>query len=89
MVTRFATVRNEYGIHCRPSSVIAREAMSYPGTITVRTATGQANAKSVLEMVSLAAGPGEQVTISVKGPDEEATAHRFVGLFETHFEFSK
>jgi phosphocarrier protein len=89
MVTRSATVRNEYGIHCRPASLIAREALSYPGAIAVRTASGQANAKSVLEMVSLAAGCGEQVAISVKGPDEEAVVQRFVALFETHFEFSK
>jgi len=89
MVTRSATVQNEYGIHCRPSTLIAIEARSYPGTITVSTPTGKADAKSVIEMVSLAAGHGESVTITVKGPDEEAVAQRFVSLFEKHFDFEK
>ncbi len=89
MVTRSATVRNQFGIHCRPSCLIAKEAMGYPGTITVRTDAGQADAKSVLEMGSLGVGPGTRVTILVKGPDEDAVAARFVELFERQFEFER
>jgi len=89
MVTQSATVRNEFGIHCRPSSLIAREAMDYPGSITVRSDSGDANAKSILELVGLAVGRGQRVRISVTGPDEEAVARHFAELFEQHFDFAR
>lgn len=89
MVTLSATVRNEFGIHCRPSSIIAREAMDYPGSITVRTDGGDANAKSILDLVGLAVGRGQRVRVSVAGPDEEAVAQRFAALFEQQFDFAR
>ena len=61
--------------------------MDYPGSISVRTDTGGANAKSILELVGLAIGHGQQVRISVAGPDEEAVARHFAAMFEQHFDF--
>ena len=89
MVILSATVRNEYGIHVRPSAEIAKEAQLYPGTITVRDEVGQANAKSILELIGLALGHGHTVTIAVDGPDAAAVAERFVALFEKQFEFTR
>lgn len=89
MVTLSATVCNEFGIHCRPSSLIAREAMDYAGSITVRTDRGVANARSILELVGLAVGRGQRVRITVAGPDEEAVALHFAALFEQHFDFAR
>ena len=88
MITRAATVQNAWGIHCRPSSLIAQEARLYEGTITVHRGTCHANARSVLELVGLALGPGHGISITVEGPDEVAMAERFVALFEKHFDFS-
>jgi phosphotransferase system HPr (HPr) family protein len=87
MVTLSATVGNELGIHARPSLLIARAALEYAGSITVHSDDGVANAKSVLELLGLAAGPGRRLEITVSGPDEAAVARRFVGLFEQHYDF--
>jgi len=89
MVTLTATVRNEYGIHCRPSLLIAQEAKDYPGSITVRDGSNVANAKSVLELMSLAICCDHHLSISVEGPDEDAIAHRFAALFEKRFDFPR
>lgn len=89
MVTLSAKVRNEFGIHCRPSLLIAQEARNYTGSVTVRDGTGVANAKSVLELMSLAICCDHTVSVSVDGPDEEAVARRFVSLFEQHFDFPR
>ena len=69
--------------------MIAREAMDYSGSITVRTDSGNANAKSILELVGLAVGRGQRVRITVTGPDEEAVARHFAALFEQHFDFAR
>ena len=90
MVTTNATVKNEYGIHCRPSAVIAQAMKGYEGTVTVRTEDGrEARADSVLSLVGLAARCGDTVTLEVSGPDEEAACQRLVELFETSFDFPR
>ena len=86
-----ATIRNEYGIHCRPSAVIAREAQAYAGTIEVwrEGADSKIDAKSILMIVGLGIRCGETVTIAVTGPDEASMCQRMVELFETDYDFSK
>ncbi len=90
MVSKNATITNEYGIHCRPSAVIAKEAQGYPGTIEVRSASNRrADAKSLLTLVGLGARCGDTLTISVSGPDEETMCAKMVDLFETGFDFPR
>lgn len=90
MKTGQATVINQYGIHCRPSTVIAKAAQLYQGTVTVRTPTGkEVEATSVLSLVSLGLTPGATVTIRVSGPDEDVMCARMVELFSTDFDFSR
>lgn len=85
-----ATVRNEFGIHCRPSAVIAQEVRSYPGRITVRTSDGrEADPRRLLELISLGIHCGESVSIEVDGPDEDRVCARLVELFETNFDFPR
>ena len=91
MTAMEATVKNEYGIHCRPSAVIAKEAQSYAGAIEVvsKSNGAKADAKSILLLVGLGVKCNETVVITVSGPDEEAMARHMVELFETSFDFSR
>ena len=87
MIRAQATVRNERGIHCRPSTVIAKALKSYPGDVRVFGEEGQCNPRSVMEIMTLALEPGNSVWIEVDGPDEGTFCDRAVELFETHFDF--
>ncbi len=89
MVTKKATIKNGYGIHCRPSTVIAKEAMEYKGIIEVKLNHRKAKLGSILELLALGIRCGNLVEISVTGPDEEATANQFVELFERDFDFKR
>ena len=90
MTTAYATVRNEYGIHCRPSAVIVKECQSYPGTIRVETELGdEGDAKNLMALMGLGISCGTDVTIKVEGPDEEAMAQKMVELFERNFDFPR
>lgn len=89
MVSKQATVRNAYGIHCRPAAVIAGEARDYEGTIRVRGDGEEVDVKSVLALVGLAAVCGQTLEITVDGPDEATVCERFVELFETNFDFER
>lgn len=90
MVVRQATVKNGYGIHCRPSSVIAKAAQQYAGEILVQGPDGhEADARSVLALMGLGIHCGDRVTLRVKGPDEEAVCADFVGWFEKKYDFER
>ena len=90
MITAQATVRNEYGIHCRPSAVIVKESQKYLGKIEILNGDGQvADAKSMLALIGLGLACGSTVTIRIEGPDEEAACRRLIELFETEFDFPR
>lgn len=87
METRTATIQNAQGIHCRPSAVIVKAFMNYPGRILLRNRNGACDVSSVMQLLSLELRQGSQVTVEVEGEDESATADRLVELLETHFDF--
>ncbi len=87
MVEVKAVIKNEAGIHCRPTAVLTRAAAGYAGTITVSAPAGTCQLGSALELMVLGLEHGTKITLQVEGPDEAATAAKFKELFETEFDF--
>lgn len=66
------TVRNEHGLHARPSAVLVNEVKKFNATITVENLTrgGEAiNAKSLMKIVALGATLGHRLRFSAIGDD--------------------
>ena len=90
MVTAKGTVKNKYGIHCRPSGVISKAVKEYGGTIEIVNGEGKVgNPRSVLSMLGLCLACGDGFTVNVTGPDEEAMCSRLVQLLESEYEYQK
>jgi phosphocarrier protein HPr len=87
MITKQAIIRNEAGIHCRPSAVIVREFESYAGEIQVRTKDGSVDCRSVMGLLTLGLEQNMHVTVQVEGPDEETVCRKLVELLETEYDF--
>jgi phosphocarrier protein HPr len=87
MVELPAIVRNSAGIHCRPSAVIIKEAMNYPGIIRVTANSNDSDLRSVMSLLAMGLHQGTDLTIRVSGPDEETFCRKLVTLFQTHFDF--
>lgn len=87
MCEREATVRNAHGIHCRPSAVIAQAAQKHAATITLSGDGSQADAKQIIQLISLGLSCGATVTVQAEGTDEEAACATVVDLLETAFDF--
>lgn len=87
MVELPAIVCNSAGIHCRPSAVIIKEVMNYPGVIHVTANSRESDLRSVMSLLALGLHQGADLTIQVSGPDEQAFCQKLVGLFQTHFDF--
>lgn len=67
---------NKRGLHARASRKLAELALSYDSTrISVRHDGEEADARSLMDLMMLGAGIGEQVEIEARGPQaEEALA---------------
>lgn len=87
MVEAKATIRNEAGIHCRPSAVLVKEGSSYPGKICVTAESGTCDLTSALELIMLGLEPETEISIQVTGPDEADYCQKLVELFESHFDY--
>ncbi len=83
-----AVIRNNAGIHCRPSAVIVKEARGFNAEIVVRSSRGDtANPSSAIELLALGLDQGSEIEIQAKGPDAEPCCRRLAELFETQYDF--
>ncbi|MGQ0531086.1 MAG: HPr family phosphocarrier protein [Caulobacteraceae bacterium] len=75
-VTRTLQITNRKGLHARASRKLAELALSYESTrISVRREADEADARSLMDLMMLGAGVGDEVEIEVRGPQaEEAMA---------------
>ena len=87
MVEVKAVIKNEAGIHCRPTALLTQAAAKYDGTITVTAPSGTCRLGSALELMMLGLEQGAQITIQAEGADEASAAAKFKELFETEFDF--
>ncbi len=70
-VTGEVRIHSQFGLHARPAAQLVKLAQQYSCEIRLKTASGEADAKSILDILSLAAGPGVKIRIHADGADEK------------------
>lgn len=85
MVTFQVTVEAEAGLHARPASVLVNKANSFKSKITITKGDKKAEAKSILNIMTLGVKKGEQIKIEVDGADEQEAAAALKQLFANNF----
>lgn len=84
-------VNNEVGLHARPASLFVQEAAKYKSDISVSCPDSEskeirnANAKSILGILTLGVFQGTEITIKAEGEDECAAVDALVALVENDF----
>ncbi|NIH85060.1 dihydroxyacetone kinase phosphoryl donor subunit DhaM [Amycolatopsis granulosa] len=71
------TLSNEVGLHARPAAVLARGLAGIEAEVTVRLGDQEADAHSVLALMSLGARKGDRIQVRAVGP-QAAEALRVV-----------
>ncbi|NIH82065.1 dihydroxyacetone kinase phosphoryl donor subunit DhaM [Amycolatopsis viridis] len=71
------TLSNEVGLHARPAAVLARGLAGIEADVTVRLGDQEADAHSVLALMSLGARKGDRIQVRAAGP-QAAEALRVV-----------
>lgn len=87
MYKKTTTILNKSGLHARPASDFVKEAGKFSSKITIRRLDEdeEANAKSIVFLLSLGIGQGIEVEISAKGDDEQQAVDSLVTLIESGF----
>lgn len=78
-------ITNELGLHARPAALVAKTAQNFSAEITLTADNRHVDAKSILDILSLAAGKGTSLTIRGKGCDAEDCIRSIADLFRVQF----
>ncbi|CAN5346761.1 HPr family phosphocarrier protein [soil metagenome] len=87
MLERTLTVINPLGLHARAAAKLVRLACTYESAVKIeKLDTGvDADAKSILSVLYIAAGFGSSISITVEGPDEIEAVAAIEQLFRSGF----
>ena len=84
MPTKTVTVASSVGLHARPASLFAQAAAKAGLPVTLTSAAGKSvNAASILGVLSLGIGHGEEVTLSAEGDGADAALESLAVILNT------
>ncbi|MGI5173719.1 HPr family phosphocarrier protein [Treponema sp. OMZ 840] len=86
MAEKLLTVRNRAGIHARPAALIAQTANKFASEVLMEKDGTVVNAKSIMGVITMAAGYNTTITVKANGTDEEQAVAALESLFENKFE---
>jgi len=77
-------IASQVGLHARPASVFVKAAARHTGPVTIgRPGTTPVDARSMLSVLSLAIGHGEEVVLHTEGDNADAALAELSELLVT------
>jgi phosphocarrier protein len=86
MTRRELVISNRLGLHARATANLVQLLSTFRYQATLEARGREVNAKSIMGVMLLAAGPGSTVVLRVEGEDELAAADAAAALFERRFD---
>ena len=86
MIERELLVANRLGLHARATARLVQLLSGYRCNATLTCKGREVNAKSIMGVMLLAAGPGSSVLLRVDGIDEATAASAVTDLFARNFD---
>lgn len=78
-------ITNKRGLHARASAKFVNLAMTFDADVTVSHDGSSVAGTDIMELMLLAAGLGDTITIAATGPDAEAAVAKLTGLVKDKF----
>ena len=85
-VSRQLVVLNKAGMHARPAAAFVKLAGQYSSEISVTKDGDTVNGKSIIGLLSLAAGKGQNILVEASGRDALAALDALQELVDARFE---
>ena len=86
MTKKEIKIINELGIHARPAGMIANTSARFACDIKILKDKMEVNAKSIMGIMTLAAGKGTDITVVADGADEVQALEAINELFLKKFD---
>lgn len=81
-LARETTICLPHGLHARPSAALARLAQKFEASILLVTGNGEADAKSMLDILSMAITSNSRVVVIAHGLDETSALNAICNFLE-------
>jgi len=86
MTNKETTIMNKAGLHARPAALIAETAQKFESVVELEGNGTRVNAKSIIDIMLLAAENGSKIEICADGSDEMDAVSAILKLFERKFD---
>lgn len=83
---RTVRIVNRLGLHARAAARFVQVASGFDAEVTVMRRDMTVSGLSILGLMMLAAGPGQEIEIEARGPDRQAALEAMVALVERGFD---
>jgi len=84
-VRRRVKLVNPHGLHMRPSTVLINLANRFESTIRISKGARTVDGKSIMELLTLAAPAGTELTVTAEGRDAGEAVAAIAELIESGF----
>lgn len=78
-------IKNRLGLHARAASQIVQALAEFDAEIRIKKEGQDVDAKSILGLLMLAAGPGCEIEVVAQGPDAGPAVDALEALIEARF----
>lgn len=80
------TISNRLGLHARPAMTLVDTASGFSSDIKIAKGTQVVDAKSIMQLMMLAATSGTKLVVTADGPDADAAVAAITALIESKFD---
>ena len=84
-IKRIVVIKNTLGLHARPAALFVQLANKFQSEIFVEKKDQKVNGKSIMGIMTLAAGKGQKITITADGNDAEEAVKALEKLLKDKF----
>ncbi|MCC6740777.1 MAG: HPr family phosphocarrier protein [Planctomycetia bacterium] len=85
MVETTVTIQNAHGLHVRPATKLADLAGKFKSNVTIHKDGQDVSARSIIELLTLAAAHGTELRIRAEGPDATEAVDAIAKLVNSRF----
>jgi phosphotransferase system HPr (HPr) family protein len=78
-------VGNQLGLHVRAAAMVVRTMSPFSSKVTIRAGDSEADARSVLDLLTLSASKGTRIVVEAEGDDAEAAVATLGDLIARNF----
>jgi phosphocarrier protein len=86
MVKHKVIIKNKLGLHARPASLFVQAANQFDSEVYVQKDDISVNAKSIMGVMILGVGQGDEIELEINGEDEESAAETLIQLIDSKFD---